>query len=97
MPFLELKRKSLLQQAQIAAETLEREHRELEGFIGGHSYANYMKHLLSSDIDPTAGEPAFCLCFFCVRCRAGCMDEPLARSVVFDRKGETTFSHLVTC
>lgn len=77
MPFLELKRQSLLQQAQIAAETLEREHRELEGFIGGHSYANYMKHLLSSDIDPTAGKPAFYRCLFCARCGVRYIDEPL--------------------
>lgn len=55
MPYLELKRKSLLQQAQNAAETLEREYRELEGFIGGHSYGNYMQHLQTSDVDPTAG------------------------------------------
>lgn len=55
MPFLELKRQTLLQQAKIAAETLEREVRELEGFIGGHSYENYMQHLQAADVDPTAG------------------------------------------
>lgn len=55
VPFLELKRKSLLQQAEIAAERLEKEYQELAGFIGGHSYGNYMQHLRSSDVDPTAG------------------------------------------
>lgn len=62
VPFLELKRQSLLQQAQIAAETLEREYRELEGFIGGHSYGNYMQHLQSSDVDPTAGADSVRCC-----------------------------------
>lgn len=55
VPFLELKRQSLLRQAKITAETLEREVRELEGFIGGHSYDNYMQHLQATDLDPTAG------------------------------------------
>lgn len=55
VPFLELKRRSLLQQARAAEETLEREYRELAGFIGGHSYGNYMQHLSTSDVDPTAG------------------------------------------
>lgn len=55
VPFLELKRQSLLQQAQIASERLEKEYQELAGFIGGHSYGNYMQHLRTSDVDPTAG------------------------------------------
>lgn len=55
VPFLELKRKALLQQAEIASERLEKEYQELAGFIGGHSYGNYMQHLRSSDVDPTAG------------------------------------------
>lgn len=55
VPYLELKRQSLLQQAKLAGERLEREVRELEGFIGGHSYDNYMKHLQAADFDPTAG------------------------------------------
>ncbi|CAM9659882.1 unnamed protein product, partial [Hapterophycus canaliculatus] len=54
VPFLELKRKALLQQAEIASERLEKEYQELAGFIGGHSYGNYMQHLRSSDVDPTA-------------------------------------------
>lgn len=55
VPFLQLKQQSLLQQAKLAGERLEREVRELEGFIGGHSYENYMKHLQSTNVDPTAG------------------------------------------
>lgn len=55
VPFLELKRQSLLQQARIAGERLEKEYQELAGFIGGHSYRNYMQHLRTSDVDPTAG------------------------------------------
>ena len=62
MPFLELKRQSLLQQAQIASERLEKEYRELAGFIDGHSYANYMQHLRTADVDPTAG--VRCVFFF---------------------------------
>ncbi|CAM9220849.1 unnamed protein product [Ectocarpus sp. 8 AP-2014] len=58
VPFLELKRKSLLQQAQMASERLEKEYQELAGFIGGHSYGNYMQHLRASDVDPTAGRSA---------------------------------------
>ncbi|CAB1117384.1 unnamed protein product [Ectocarpus sp. CCAP 1310/34] len=58
VPFLELKRKSLLQQAQMASERLEKEYKELAGFIGGHSYGNYMQHLRASDVDPTAGRSA---------------------------------------
>lgn len=59
VPFLELKRKALLQQAEIASERLEKEYQELAGFIGGHSYGNYMQHLRSSDVDPTAGASIF--------------------------------------
>ncbi|CAN0439404.1 unnamed protein product, partial [Ectocarpus sp. 12 AP-2014] len=58
VPFLELKRKSLLQQAHMASERLEKEYQELAGFIGGHSYGNYMQHLRASDVDPTAGRSA---------------------------------------
>ncbi|CAM9600102.1 unnamed protein product, partial [Ectocarpus sp. 4 AP-2014] len=58
VPFLELKRKALLQQAQMASERLEKEYQELAGFIGGHSYGNYMQHLRASDVDPTAGRSA---------------------------------------
>eukprot|EP00752_Nemacystus_decipiens_P007236 g6477.t1 len=58
VPFLELKRQSLLQQARIAAERLEKEYQELAGFIEGHSYRNYMQHLRTSDVDPTAGRSA---------------------------------------
>eukprot|EP00903_Cladosiphon_okamuranus_P008926 g8544.t1 len=58
VPFLELKRQSLQQQARIAGERLEKEYQELAGFISGHSYSNYMQHLRTSDIDPTAGRSA---------------------------------------
>ena len=100
VPFLELKRRSLLQQAQAASETLEREYRELAGFIGGHSYGNYMQHLQTSDVDPTSGQPlpgfrfAFLVAFFTASPpRPGSSGSQSARTTKPNKKTKLFFTH----
>ncbi|CAN0082212.1 unnamed protein product, partial [Phaeothamnion confervicola] len=58
VPFLELKRQTLLRQAQRAGEELAAAARELDATLADHDYRKYLSHLQATRANPAAGEEA---------------------------------------